>query len=136
MPVAFDAVGPSSSGQNSSASTTCSWTHTVGTGPALVVACVQCDAASDGGVTLTATCGGTSMTSLGRVETTLSTGNGFLQVYWLAGVSAGAKTVTATAAGGTPHDMSGGSVSFTGTGSPRSPGRWRPYGTKSADRAL
>lgn len=81
--VAFDAVGPSSAGANASSSTTLSWTHAVGTGPALVVAGIQCDASPDGGVTLAVTCGGTSMTSLGRVETTLSSGSGFLQVFYL-----------------------------------------------------
>src|SRR5213075_522280 len=85
MAVAFDAVGPSSAGASSIASTTLSWTHTyVGSGVALFVA-VAVGGNPDTGMTTTV-----------KLD------------------PSGAHTITATTSGGTPSSTEGGSLSYTG----------------------
>jgi hypothetical protein len=118
--VAFDAVGPSSSGALSQASTTLSWTHTnVASGVALFVA-VSVDKASDAGlsvsVALDPSGANTPFTSLGSIIHSNGATAGFIALFGLATVSSGAHTITATCAGGTPGSMHGGSLSYTGAG--------------------
>jgi hypothetical protein len=116
MAATFDAVGPGSSGASSSGSTTLTYTHTVGGGVVSggAVVFVNVDAGADGGMTATCTFGGTSMTSLGRQETTSGAGSGFIQGFKLNPVSTGANTVTVTVSGGTPTFIVAGSLSFSG----------------------
>lgn len=113
MAVAFDAVGPSSAGASSTGSATLSWTHTNVASGVDVLAGVAVDSPADTGLTATCTIGGTSATSLGKVESGAQT-TGYLQVWRRTGVGSGAQTITVTVTGGTPGDMEGGSLSFTG----------------------
>lgn len=111
--VAFDAVGPSSAGVSSAASTTLSWSHTcTGTNRLLLVE-ASMSKTSDTGVTLSATYNGVAMTSVGVVHSNGST-SGFVQMFRLINPPTGANTVVVTASGGTPEDLIGGSESFTG----------------------
>jgi hypothetical protein len=116
--VAFDSVGPSSAGQGTTGGTTLTWTHTIVAGGANtgVIVLAALDANPDGGFSMTATFGGVSMTSLGTVHSNATT-QGFLQAWWLLNVATGANTVTVTPSGGTPDDMEGGSIAFTGAAS-------------------
>jgi hypothetical protein len=119
--VAFDAVGPSSAGVSSSASTTLSWTHTnVAAGVALLVA-VAVDKSPDTGLSVTVALdpsgANTPFTSLGAIVHTNAATSGFVALFGLANVSSGAHTITATVSGGTPSTMEGGSLSYTGAGS-------------------
>ena len=116
MAVTFDAVGPSSAGAFSTGSGTLSFTHTIGAGVTLGVVLAGLaltDSAADT-PTLSVTCGGVTMTSLGKVHCNNNT-LGYLEVFGLAtAASVGAKTIAATAAGGTPDGLEGGSLSFDG----------------------
>lgn len=116
MAVAFDAVGPSSSGVQSSGSTTVSWTHTnVGSGVALFVA-IAVDASPD---TMTVSCkldpagANTTIPSLGSIRHSNDSTAGYLALFGLPNVSSGAHTITGTASAA-PSNMEGGSLSFTG----------------------
>jgi hypothetical protein len=114
MAVAFDAVGPSSAGVSSLSSTNLSWTHTVGTGPATILVSCALDSAISN-QTMTATCDGTSMSSLGTIATSGSAAC-YLQVWKIDAQGAGAHAIVITASG-TPTDLTGGSISFTGVDS-------------------
>jgi Protein of unknown function (DUF4038) len=113
--VAFDAVGPSGAGTGNVGQTTLTWTHAAATGGVTILVGCALDAPSDGAFTMTCTCDGASMTSLGRVESDAQTA-GFLQVWSISGRSSGNHTILVTASGGTPDDLSGGSISFSGAG--------------------
>lgn len=113
MAVAFDAVGPSSAGASSSASTSLTWSHTcTGSNRALLVG-VAMGKGTDTGISTTATYNGVAMTSLGVIHTGGGTA-GYVQLFGLANPASGANTVAITAAGGTPGTLAGGSVSGTG----------------------
>jgi Protein of unknown function (DUF4038) len=115
--VGFDAVGPGAAGATSAGATTLSWSHTVGASGTYLLVGATCDVGTDTGFSLTAKYNGVAMTSLGVVHTNNST-VGFLQVWGMANPPTGsALTVLITAAGGTPTDLNGGSLSFTGAGS-------------------
>jgi hypothetical protein len=79
---------------------------------AILVAC-SLDAPADGGLTMSATCAGVTMTSLGIVHAN-STTLGYLQVWGLTGVGTGTLAIVVTVTGGTPDDLEGGSLSFSG----------------------
>jgi hypothetical protein len=114
MPVAFDAVGPSSSGANS-ATASLTWAHTItGSGTVLLAACAL-DAGSDGAFSMSATYNAVAMTSLSVVHSG-GLSAGFLQVWGIIAAAGAAHNVVVTAAGGTPSGLSGGSLSFTGAG--------------------
>lgn len=118
MAVAFDAVGPSSAGASSTGSVTLSWTHTnVAAGVALFVA-VAVGIPDDTGVSVSVKLDpvgeNTSFTSLGAIVHPFDLTGGFIGLFGLPDVSSGAHTITATAAGGTPNAMEGGSLSYTG----------------------
>jgi hypothetical protein len=110
--VAFDAVGPSSAGQSATATTTLTWSHTCSGTNRYVLVGVSMGQNPDTSRTMSATFGGTSMTSLGLVHSGGSTA-GLVQLFGLVNPAAGASTVTVTASG-TTDTLSGGSMSFTG----------------------
>ena len=121
MPVAFDAVGPSSSGAGIGSSTALSWTHTVTSGvtsPAVLVG-VNLDTGGSG-MTMTVTCAGTGMTSLGAIDTNGNTtgfSNGYVQLFLATAgitVGGGGNAIAVTVTGGTPTCLVGGSLSFSG----------------------
>lgn len=118
MAVAFDAVGPSSAGAASTASTTLSWTHTnVGSSCALFVA-VAVGVLPDAGFAVTVALDpagpNTPFVALGAIVHSNASNGGFVALFGLPNSSAGAHTITATVTGGTPGTMEGGSVSYTG----------------------
>jgi hypothetical protein len=124
--LAFDAVGPSSSGQAGTGTST-SWSHTCTGSSGLLLAAVAVDisSGSDAGLTCTATYNGVSMTSVQRWESG-GAGQvvGFVQVFKLIAPATGANTVAVSVSGGTPDKLAAGSLSFsgadqtTGTGTP------------------
>src|SRR5690348_14565737 len=96
MSVAFDAVGPSSSGQSYLAVASTSWTHTpVGTPTAVAIG--ECAFALPAGGS-TATYGGTSMTAAGISPQ--SGNNDFCRIWGLANPTSGAQTVALAWSGG------------------------------------
>ncbi len=114
MAVAFDAVGPNSTGAQSGTSPL-TWTHTLVSGSSTVVlAFVSADSANDAGMSIACTCGGVSMTPVATVHSNNGT-VGFGTLFSLTAVTSGAKTMVATVSGGSGlDDVSGGSLSFTG----------------------
>ena len=122
MPVAFDAVGPSSSGQTS-ATSPLAWTHTAGATANAIIVAVNFDAVSAGGQTMSmaATCNSVAMTSLGFIDTfgsvsgTALTG-GWIQAWIATNVVPGSNSVSVSASGGTINTLVGGSLSFSGYG--------------------
>ena len=120
--VAYDAVGPSSAGVGVGAGTTLSWSHTVTGSNIAVVAGVAVDGSPDT-MTCTCTCNGSAMTSLAKVHSGGGANTiGYLQVFGIAGVTAGSASLVATCSAA-PADINGGSLSFSGV----SPGT--PFGT-------
>lgn len=118
MAVAFDAVGPSSSGAKSTGSATLSYTHTnVASGVALWVAAAV-GIPNDAGVSATAKLdpsgANTTIPTLGSAIHSGGGTAGFVQLFGLPNVSSGAHTVAITVAGGTPDSINGGSISYTG----------------------
>jgi hypothetical protein len=128
MSVAYDNVGPSSSGTakgpvatgTTAGSTDLTWMHTCGSSPTLALFVgvgVSSEDSTDSKYTVTVTYNGVSMTSLGLVHTNDSTA-GFVQLFALLNPATSGNTVdvhVAWSAG--PADnlyVEGGSVSFTG----------------------
>jgi len=111
--VAFDAVGPSSSGAGNTGAASLSWSHTVSGVNTVVLAAVSLGGGADSLCTVTATCGGTPMAAAGVVHAG-GTNKGFVEVFVLAGVPAGVNTIALTVAGATPDSLAAGSLSFTG----------------------
>lgn len=110
MAVAFDAVGPSSTGTGTAGTTGITWSHTCSGSNRLLVVGVAFSA-TDTGVTTAVTYNSVSMTSLGKVHTNNQTG-GFVELFYLVAPATGANTVSYTASA--TGDLGGGSVSFTG----------------------
>jgi hypothetical protein len=115
MALAFDAVGPSSAGAISSGATTLTFAHTITGSSTVLIAGIAVDpSGSDAALTCACTYGGVSMTSLDKWHSGGATQSaGYLQVF---GIIAAAQTanVVATVSGGTPANIEGGSISFTG----------------------
>ncbi len=111
MAVAYDSVGTAPTDGGTPASI--SWAHTTIGASTYVFACAQLDNSSDAGFTMAAKLDGVTMTSLGTEECG-GAGAGFLQAWYLGGITAGAHTIAVTVSGGTPHDTNGGSVAVTG----------------------
>ena len=110
MALAYDATGTAATGTTGSLT----WTHTLVSGTnSAVLAAAALDASPDTGITLTATCGGVTMTPLGTVHANGGT-VGFAAIFGLAGVTSGAKTIVVTRSTGTGSNFNGGSMSFTG----------------------
>lgn len=119
MAVAYDAVGPSGGAGQASTTASITWSHaSVGTSGLAGVVAVAQDASTttNAAYTLTATWGGSSMTSLGRVASANTTTYGYIQLFGLISPPTGTQTVTVTCSGTPPH-LIGGSISFTGAGS-------------------
>ena len=114
MTVAFDAVGPSSSGTSAlSPATTLSWTHTAVAGNVALAVWVGMGSGADSGRSFGVTCDGSTMSSLGIAHSNAST-TGFGQFFGLPNLSSGAHSIVATVTGGAPTSIEGGSVSYTG----------------------
>src|SRR5580692_7648763 len=115
MPVAFDAVGPSTSGATS-ATSPLTWSHTCGSGATELLVGVTVDVSAGSTYTATATYNGVAMTSLGVVDTNNSD-VGYLEVFSLANPPTGsAYTVSVVVTGsGTLAGVNGGSLSFKGS---------------------
>jgi hypothetical protein len=112
--VAFDSVGPSSAGATVASNTVLTFSHTVVGSNVILLAGISVDTSADGGLSCTCKYGGTAMTSLGVVHSGNITA-GFLQVFGII-AAAGTANVVATVAGGTPANISGGSIGFSGAG--------------------
>ena len=122
MALTFDAAGPSSAGAGNTGSATLNWTHTVGAGVTngCIVVAVNFDTGGSGAYTMSATCAGSAMTSLGFIDTNgVTSGSvtaGWIQAWIATGVAAGANAIAITASGATPASLEGGSLSFSGYG--------------------
>lgn len=122
MAVAFDAVGPSSSGQTSTSSANISWSHTSGTGAGTVLVFLAVGIAAPPGNALgsftSVTYNGNAMTLLGSVAADNSDGGGIF-CYGITGQSSGGSVTVATTgytlpSGATFISIVGVSLSFTG----------------------
>jgi len=118
--VAFDAVGPAGGAGANATTSPMTWTHPGAASVTDVIVFATYDIATDTGKTMSATYGGTSMTSLGVWHTGGGTA-GFLQMWALSGTIAGAgatppatgsQTVSITFTSGA-SGVQGGSISFT-----------------------
>jgi hypothetical protein len=113
--VAFDAVGPSGGGgANIASGTSLTWTHTCTAGATDLIVGVAVGDSTPGGMTLTATYNGVSMTAIGSVASNNQTA-GFVKLFRLANPTSGANTVAVTA-GSSSGTKLGGSISYTGGG--------------------
>jgi len=111
--VAFDAVGPSSTG-TTSATSPLTWTHVCGASATDLVVGATYDKATDTGGTMSATYNGVSMTSLGVWHTGGGTA-GFLQMWYMSFPPTGSHSVSITFTNA-PSGVNAGSISFTGGG--------------------
>ena len=112
--VAFDSVGPSSSGVGS-ATSPLTWTHTAsGSGVAIFVF-VEVDGPTSY-VAPTVTIDGSAMTSLGHVANAGAAGT-VVEAWWINNQASGAHTISFTYSGGGLIDLAGGSIGLTGVGS-------------------
>lgn len=111
--VAYDSSG----GFHKASSATLSWTQTVGSGSNRAMAAeVAIGASDDHGCTITVKDGATSLTEVKAVHTNNQRA-GVLTAWTLANPPSGVNTLTATIGGcasGTPQELTGGSVAFTG----------------------
>lgn len=117
MAVAYDSVGPSSSGIGSATSplgAASAWTHTTVAASTYVLAAIAVDIT--GGTTITCTLDGTGMTALTPAYPTGGGSNtvGGLFVFWAAGVTSGLHHIVATESQGGLIDLVGGSIAFSG----------------------
>jgi len=111
----YDAVGPSSAGTSSAGSTSLSWSHTVGAGVtsgAMMVG-IAVGVGTDTGFNASVTCATVPMNQIGLLHSANST-QGFVAVFGLTGISPGANAIAVSVSGGTPDDIAGGSLSFSG----------------------
>lgn len=120
MAVTFDALGPSSSGAQSSASPL-TWSHTCGALATVLLVGIAVDpTGTDGSMAATATYNGVAMTSLKRWESGGSSKDvGWVQVFYLESPPTGtAYTVSVSVTPSASYDIiSGGSLSFAGSAS-------------------
>ena len=117
MAVAFDAVGPSASGTNSTTSPL-TWSHTCGASATVLLVGVSVDPVlTDTLITVAVTYNGVTMTSLERWESGGAAEDvGFEQVFYLESPPTGtAHTVSVAVTGATFDLITGGSVSFSGS---------------------
>ena len=113
MAVAFDAVGPSSSG-TAGTTATLAWSHTVTGSGTVLLAAVACDV--DATTISSVTYGAAAMTPLFAGAANYKHSNaqtaGWLAVFKLVGAAAGTATITVTLSGASAAE--GGSLSFNG----------------------
>lgn len=119
MAVAFDSVGPSSSGANN-ATSPLSWTHTIGGSANALLVGVNLDPTNSSVATISVTAGGTSMGSP-VVTGVISGGGGFtgaaLWVFQMLNPPTGSVSIVVTVSGSETFNMIiGGSLAFTGAG--------------------
>jgi hypothetical protein len=119
--VALDAVGPGATPQFSAGGTSISWTHVVAGSAGFLLVAAGLRAGDDTGMALSATAGGTAMTPIGTPEHINSTTTGFCQFFGLASPPTGNVTVGVSVSGGTPDELGGASLSFTGAGQAGTP---------------
>ena len=112
MAVAFDAVGPSSAGATGTTASL-TWAHTITGANTVLIAGVAVDAGSDAGMTCACTYNAVAMTSLATRHSGGATA-GFLQVFGIVAAAGASHNVVATVSGGTPANITAGSISFTG----------------------
>lgn len=115
MAVAFDAVGPSAAGATVATNTALTFAHTITGASTVLLAGIAVDNGSDTGLSCTATYNSLPMTSL-LVRHSGGAAAGFLQVFGIIAGAGASHNVVATVAGGTPANITGGSISFTGAG--------------------
>lgn len=113
MAVAFDALGPGSSGAGTGNVTNISWSHTCGSGSNRLLVVGIGMGGSNAGVTISVTYGASTLTSAGQINSN-NQPDGFAQLFYLIAPSSGANTITVTNTGGQQRDLTGGSLSFTG----------------------
>jgi hypothetical protein len=113
--VAFDAVGPSSSGKTGTTSPN-AWTHTaVASGVALLAGIGYGHASGTDG-TVAVTCDGVAMTLLGSVKNDNQTA-GMTLLFGIANIGSGARALSVTVTGGAGSlTLESGSVSYSGAG--------------------
>ena len=113
MAVAYDSTGPAGgAGASVATPTTLTWTHTTIGAPTTILAACAPDNLSPASPAA-CTCDGTPMTPLAPPVPCGTGGTtGFLQVFSIAGVAAGAHTITVTYSAAAT-DCTGGSVAFT-----------------------
>lgn len=117
--VAYDAAGAGAHLNNqTSSSSTISWSHTATAGAYVVVSAFAQLNLSGSVSSITVTYGGVTMTSLGSVSPNNTANSGLLQMFGLANVSGGTQTVTVTAtfSGTINNSLAGDSVSYLNTG--------------------
>lgn len=113
MAVAFDALGPGSSGSATGNVTSINWNHTCGSGSnRLLVVGVGMGGANPG-VSISVTYGSSTLTSAGQVSSD-NQADGFVQLFYLTAPASGTNTITVTNTGGQSRDLLGGSLTFTG----------------------
>jgi hypothetical protein len=119
MTVAFDAVGPSSSGSYTASVATgasATWTHVLGASANAITVSVAVGNSSTATTTIVVKVGSTTMTALGKALSDNTTNSGYVQLFGLISPPTGSQTITVTLTG-TTSSIAGGSVSFTGAGS-------------------
>jgi hypothetical protein len=116
--LAFDAVGPSSAGAISTGATTLTFAHTITGASTVLIAGIAVDpSGSDAALTCACTYNSVAMTSLDKWHSGGATQSaGYLQVFGIIAAAGGPFNVVATVSGGTPANIEGGSLSFTGAG--------------------
>jgi hypothetical protein len=117
--VAFDAVGPSSSGTSQTTGSSCTWSHTCGgTATAILVGVgVPVTAAA---WPISATYGGLAMSDVNLRQQSNNSTDGGIQVFGLLNPPTGANNVVVSVSGQTftvSNPLVGGSMSYTGVGS-------------------
>lgn len=112
MAVAFDAVGPSSSGAGVGSGTGLTWTHTAtGSNLYVIVGVAVGTTGSDAALTASATYAGAAMTPLAKVHSANLAG-GYAQLFGLAAPPSGAQTATVSLSAAAT--IVAGSISLTG----------------------
>jgi len=113
--VAFDAVGPSSSGKAWATSPT-TWTHVCGASANALVVFVSIDGVAVGNITYTVTYNGAAMTKVIEVASGGSgKAAGVIALFTLLNPATGSNTVSVTT--GSSQNQHAGSISFTGASS-------------------
>lgn len=110
MALAFDAVGPTSSGKTASFSASTSWSHTTGAGSGrLLFVSATFNSAP---TSCTATYNGTSMTVIGSQNGNNQGFNGSVWLFGMIAPASGTNTIVVTPSN--TSDITAGSVSFSG----------------------
>jgi hypothetical protein len=109
--VTVDSSGPSSSGAAVSNATSLSWSQTVSGRDSALLVGVAAGKNPDSGLSATARFDGVPMSLLGHVHDNAQS-DGFLDVFGLVRPPIGTHAVKVSIKGGTPNELTGGSMSF------------------------